>query len=209
MHVILLSWEFPPTIIGQISRDCERIANGLAEHECEVDVITYNERLTRTEKRKEGFRIHRVANPVRTNVNIVTWALTLNTEFQRVAADVIREGEDEEKVVHATEWMCAPAAIELKKTLHIPYVFSLYSTESERSAGGPLSAAITYLERSGSHEAARTIVSSKSRADVVRKTYGVPEDRIAIIDAATAPIISLIEQYRISLTSVKGSSDIP
>ena len=180
----------------------EIIARGLAKYDCKVDVVTWNERLTGTEERKEGFRVHRVTNPVRTHVNIVTWALTLNTELERVAADIIYEGKDQAKLVHASEWLCVPAALQLKKTLHTPYLLSLYSTESERSAGGPLSGAITYLEKSGSVQAAKIIVDSKARASIVQKSYGVPADRLTILDVATAPISKLIEQYQAPLSSL-------
>ena len=171
--------------------------------DCKVDVVTWNERLTGTEERKEGFRVHRVTNPVRTHVNIVTWALTLNTEFERVAADIIHETDDQAKLVHASEWICVPAAVQLKKTLHTPYLLSLYSTELERSIhGGTLSGAITYLEKSGSLQAAKIIVDSNTRASVVQKSYGVPADRLTILDVATAPISKLIEQYQAPLSSL-------
>jgi hypothetical protein len=179
-------------------------------HDCKVDVVTYSESLTGTEERKEGFRVHRVTNPVRTHVNIVTWALTLNTELERVAADIIYEGKDEAKVVHASEWICVPAALQLKRTLHIPYLLSIYSTESERSAGGPLSGAITYLEKSGCREAAQVIVHNEARASIIEKKYGVSSDRLAVLDA-TASISKLIEQYRSALSNVRlreGSSEI-
>ena len=202
MHVILISWEFPPRTVGLISRDTEKIARGLVKSECKVDVVTWDDRLTRTEEHKEGFRVHRVANPVRTHVNIVTWALTLNTELERIAADIIYESDDQAKLVHASEWICVPAAIQLKKTLHTPYVLSLYSTESERSLhGGSLSGAITYLEKSGSLQAAKIIVDGMTRASLVQKIYGVPADRLAILNVGTASISKLIEQYRASLSS--------
>ena len=199
MHVILLSWEFPPRTVGLISRDSERIARGLAKHDCKVDVVTYSDRLTGTEERKEGFRVHRVTNPVRTHVNIVTWALTLNTELERVAADIIYDGKDQARLVHASEWICVPAALQLKKTLHTPYLLSIYSTESERSAGGPLTGAITYLEKSGCLQAAKVIVATKARASIVQKSYGVLAERLAILDLAAAPIDILVEQYQSSL----------
>lgn len=212
MHVILISWEFPPRTVGLISRDTEIIARGLTKCDCKVDVVTCSDGLTGTEEHREGFRVHRIANPVRTHVNIVTWVLTLNTEFERVAADIIYEGKDQAKLVHASEWICAPAAVQLKKTLHTPYLLSVYSTELERSIhGGPLSGAITYLEKSGSLQAAKIIVESNTRASIIEKSYGVPADRLTILDVATAPISKLIEQYQATLSSLgsrEGPSDM-
>ena len=202
MHIILISWEFPPRPFGLIGRDTEIIARDLTKCDCKVDVITWHDHLTGTEDRKEGFRVHRVTNPVRTQVNIVTWALTLNTEFERIAADIIYASEDEERLVHSIEWICAPAAIQLKKTLHTHYVLSLYSTESERSVqGGPLSGAIGYLEKSGALQAAKVIVNSERAQHTLQKNYGVPADRLTIMDLTTIPISKLLDQYRAGLAS--------
>jgi len=209
LHIILLSWEFPPRTVGLISRDTERIAQALAKHDCKVDVVTYNDAMRGIEERKEGFRVHRVTNPVRTHVNIVTWALTLNTELERVASDIIYESKNQERLIHASEWICVPAALQLKKALHTPYLLSLYSTESERSAGGPLSGAITYLEKSGSLQAAKVVVNSKARVSLVQKSYGIPADRFIILDVANDPINKLIEQYRSCLSPLReGLGDI-
>ena len=208
MHVILISWEFPPQTAGQISRDTQIIAQRLAKCDCKVDVVTWNDHLTGTEERKESFRVHRVANPVRTHVNIVTWALALNTELERVAAEIIYQSEDQAKLVHASEWICVPAAVQLKKTLHIQYLLSLYSTESERSIhGGPLTGAITYLEKSGCLQASKIIVENKTRASIVEKSYRVPADRLTILDVASSPISKLVEQYQASLSSQKSPKE--
>ena len=202
MHIILISWEFPPRTIGRISDDSEKIALELAKHGCKVDVVTYHDSLIGKDSRGERLHIHRVANPVRTHGNIVTWALTLNTELERVAADIIYESNDQSKLVHAFEWICVPAAIQLKKTLRTPYLLSLYSTESERSAGGPLSGAITYLEKRGALQAAKVIVNSNARAGIVQKNYNLPPDRLIVLDVATNPIDELIEQYRSTLSNL-------
>jgi hypothetical protein len=174
----------------------ERAARELVKRGCKVDVVTYHESLVGVEERREGFRVHRVNNPVPTHVNIVTWALTLNTELQRVAANIILETPIESRLVHALEWLCVPAAIQLKRAFGVPYVLSLYSTESERSVGGPLSGSITYLEKSGCLEASKVIVNSKTRAEAVQKTYAISRDNLAILGPDDHWIDELLEQYK-------------
>jgi hypothetical protein len=174
----------------------ERAVVELAKSGCKLDVITYHDSFLGIEERPEGFRVHRVTNPVQTHVNIVTWALTLNTELQRIAANIILESQDELRLIHATEWLCVPAAIQLKKTLGVPFILSLYSIESERSPGGPLSESIKYFEKVGCLEAVKVIVAGADRAEQVQKLYTVTKEKLAIINLNGRGVEKLIEQYK-------------
>jgi hypothetical protein len=162
----------------------EKLAVELARLGCNLDVVTYDDSSAGTETRSEGFRVHRVTNTVQTHLNIVTWALALNTEFQRVAADIAVRSADDEKLVHASEWLCVPAAIQLKKTFGVPFVLSLHSIESERSggSGGPLTGAINYLEKEGCLESSKILLTRKPTAEVLQKLYAIPNDKVALID---------------------------
>jgi hypothetical protein len=181
----------------------------LAKSGCGLDVVTYHDSLLGIEKRPEGFRVHRVSNPVQTHVNIVTWALTLNTELERVAANIILESQDESRLIHATEWLCVPAAIELKKTLAVPFILSLYSIESERSPGGPLSESIKYFEKIGCTEAAKVLVSSANRAERVQKLYTVTKEKLAILDLRGRWVDEVMEQYKAALNGHEKSQKPP
>jgi hypothetical protein len=186
----------------------ERAAIELARRGCNVDVITYHETVLGVEERTEGFRVHRVTNPVRTHSNIVTWALSLNTELQRVAANVILESEDDSTVVHAVEWLCVPAAIQLKKTLAIPYLLSLYSLEHERSVGGaPHSGSIIYLEREGSAQADKVIVNRKVLVETIGMLYGIRNEKLAAFDMKGRDWTDeLLQQYAEVITRAKNAS---
>jgi hypothetical protein len=177
----------------------EKAAVELAKNGCNLDVITYHDSLLGIEERPEGFRVHRVTNPVQTHVNIVTWALTLNTELQRVAANIILESQDEFRLVHASEWLSVPAAIQLKKTLAVPFILSLYSIEPERSSGGSLSESIKYFEKVGCMEAVKVIVTSANRAEQVQKLYTVTREKLAILDPSGRWAEKLMEQYKAAL----------
>jgi len=199
LHIILLTWEFPPGNVGQVGRDMEKAAVELAKSGCKLDVVTYHDSLLGTEERPEGFRVHRVSNPVRTHVNIVTWAVTLNTELERVATNVILEIQGEPRLIHVAEWLCVPAAVQLKKTLAVPFVLSLCSTEPERSPGGPLSESIKYFEKTGCLEAVKVVVGSTRRAELIQKLYAVGKEKLAILDLDDQWVEELMEQYKAAL----------
>jgi len=196
-----LTWEFPPRNVGQVSRDMEALAKALVTAGHAVDVITFHESITGTERRKEGFQVHRVGNTIRTHVNIVTWAMILNTEFERVATDIILASEGEQ-TVHASEWLCVPAAVQLKRTLMVPFVLSLHSLESNRSSGGPLSGAITYLERLGCSEASQLFLRDNDMVETVKGTYGILEDTLIVVPSFRLDAEKFVRRYAIAAASL-------
>ena len=183
----------------------EKAAIELAQNNCGVDVITIHERLAGTEKRKEKFNVHRVATPIQSHPNVVTWARAWNTEMQRVATDIIAQSEEDIKLVHASEWLCVSSAVQIKKILGTPFTFSLYSTEAERSGGGPLADSISYLERKGCTEAMAILVKKKQTLQDIQKSYGTPADRIILLDSRSHTLSSSLIRLASAMRPRKGS----
>jgi glycogen(starch) synthase len=205
LHLILLTWEFPPRVVGEISRDMEKAAIELAQNNCRVDVITIHEKLAGTEKCKEKFNVHRVATPIQSHPNVVTWALAWNTEMQRVATDIIAQSEEDIKLVHASEWLCVSSAVQIKKIFGTPFTFSLYSTEAERSGGGPLGDSISYLESKGCAEAMAILVKKKQTLRDIQKSYGAPADRIILLEPRSRTLSNSLIQLANAMGPPKGS----
>ena len=183
----------------------EKAAIELAQNNCSVDVITIHETLAGLEKRKEKFNVHRVATPVQSHPNVVTWALAWNTEMQRVATDIIAQSEENVNLVHASEWLCVPSAVQIKKIFGTPFTFSLYSTEAERSGGGSLADSISYLERKGCAEAMAILVKKKQTLQDIQKSYGAPADRIVLLDSRSRTLSSSLIQLANAMGPAKCS----
>jgi hypothetical protein len=184
----------------------ENAALELANNGFKVDVITFDETVAGSESRREDFNVHRVRNPVGSQVNIVTWALTLGTEMQRAATDVIAKSRDDAKLVHASEWLCVSPAVQLKQVIGTPFTFSLYATESERSPSGPLNASISYLELKGCTEATRILVRNKKTREILQKSYGVPADRSLLLEPPSHTLSHVLRQVVAELTASKVNS---
>jgi len=184
----------------------EEAAIELAQNNCRVDVITIHETLAGVEKRKEKFNVHRVATPVRSHPNVVTWALAWNTEMQRVATDIIAQSEEDIKLVHASEWLCVSSAVQIKKIFGTPFTFSLYSTEAERSGGGALADSIGYLESKGCAEAIAILVKKKQTLQDIQKSYGAPADRIILLEPRNRTLSRSLIQLADAMALPKGST---
>jgi len=183
----------------------EKAAIELAKNNFRVDVITIHEKIAGLEKRKEKFNVHRVATPIQSHPNIVTWALAWNTEMQRVATDIIAQSEEDIKLVNASEWLCVSSAVQIKKILGTPFTFSLYSTEAERSGGGPLGDSISYLERKGCTEAMAVLVKKKQTLQDIQKSYAAPTDHIILLDSRSRTLGRSLIQLANAMKPSKNS----
>jgi len=183
MRVIIFSWEYPPRVVGKLANYVRDLSIQLAKNKVEPFVVTYHEYLT-GEFEEGGLKIHRVTNPVKTHISVLTWVLTLNQEVERVAANIYYKTGKQISLIDAHDWHFIPAAVTLKKALGIPFVYSIESLEDHRSHGAnsPFNMAIKSIEWLGMHEASAIIVKSDWMADEAIRIYKVPEAKIKIVN---------------------------
>ena len=88
MRVLMLSWEFPPVVVGGIARHVHDLAVSLSRQGVAVTVLTAGTADSPAVEERDGLSIHRVkaANPapmdfvgqvMQLNVNLLERALTL------------------------------------------------------------------------------------------------------------------------------------
>jgi glycogen(starch) synthase len=183
MRVIIFSWEYPPRVVGKLANYVRDLSIQLAKNKVEPFVVTYHEYLT-GEFEEGGLKIHRVTNPVKTHISVLTWVLTLNQEVERVAANIYYKTGKQISLIDAHDWHFIPAAVTLKKALGIPFVYSIESLEDHRSHGAnsPFNMAIKSIEWLGMYEASAIIVKSEWMADEAIRIYKVPEAKIKIVN---------------------------
>lgn len=183
MRVIILSWEFPPRMIGQLAGYVKGLAVQLAQRNVETHVVTYHDYLAGEHEEPEGVKTFRVTNPVRTHIGVLTWVLTLNQEVERAAANIYYNANKQIDLMDAYDWHFIQAAVTLKKAFNIPFIYSVESLEEHRShaANYPFNMAIKSLEWLGFYEAKRVIVKSEWMRDEVVRIYKVPTDKIKVV----------------------------
>ncbi|HDD69949.1 hypothetical protein CW707_05320 [Candidatus Bathyarchaeota archaeon] len=206
MRVIILSWEYPPRIVGQLAYYVKELGVQLVKNNVEVYVVTYHDYLTGLYNEPEGIKTFRVANPVRTHTGVLTWVLTLNQEVERAASNIYYGANKHIDLIDAHDWHFIPAAVTLKKALNIPFVYSVESLEEHRSHGAnsPFNMAIKSIEWLGMYEAEKLIVKSEWMRDEVSRLYKVPLEKVKVIQPKSAGWIKeVLETYK----SLKGRVD--
>jgi glycosyltransferase involved in cell wall biosynthesis len=194
MHIIILSWEYPPRMVGQLAGNVKELASQLVKNHEKTWVVTYHDFLTGEHEEPNGVRTFRVTNPVHTHIGVLTWVLTLNQEVERVAADIYYASDHKIDIIDAHDWHFIPAAVTLKKALAVPFVYSVDSLEEHRSRGAnsPFNMSIKSIEWLGMYEAEKIIAKSEWMRDEIVRVYKVPTGKIKVVPLTSATWIKEI-----------------
>ena len=199
MRVILLSWEYPPRIVGKLAEYTSALATQLVNNKVETYVVTYHAYLTGMAEEANGAKTIRVANPVRTHIGVLTWVLTLNQEVERAAADVYYQNNEHVDLIDVFDWHFIPAAVTLKHALGIPFVYSVDSLEDHRTQGAntPFNMAIKSIEWLGFYEADKVDAKSDWMREEIVRIYKVPREKITVVSATTnSGMKEVLELYK-------------
>jgi hypothetical protein len=183
MRVIILTWEYPPRIIGRLAEYVNALSVQLVKSKVETHVVTYHDFMTGAIKEVDGVNVVRVSNPVRTHISVLTWVLTLNQEIERAASNVFYQSAKQVDLVDVFDWHFIPAAVTLKNALGIPFVYSVESLEEHRSpdANTQFNMAIRGIEWLGLYEAKKIAAKSNWMKNEITRIYQVPEEKISIV----------------------------
>jgi len=199
MHAIILSWEYPPRIIGHLADYVRELAVQLVKNKVETYVVTYHDFLTGEYDESDGVKTYRVTNPVRTHIGVLTWVLTLNQEIERAAANIYYNTGKQVDLMDVHDWHFIPAAVTLKKALNLPFIYSVESLEEHRSHGAnsPFNMAIKSIEWLGMYEAEKLIVKSDWMRDETYRLYKVPLEKVKVIPPKSVNWIkNVLETYQ-------------
>ncbi len=176
MKVLMATWEFPPNKVGGIASHCHDLARFLERQGHEIHVLTpfHEDR----EEVVDGIYVHRIRAPITTD--LVSWSTYISHKMAKKAVQIRKDyGID---VVHGHDWMMVPSSIAIKRSLRIPFVFTIHSTEKGRvGLHSRFSRMINDLEWLGTYEADRIIAVSKEFRQEVKELFNPPDEKLNYI----------------------------
>ncbi|GGA44173.1 glycosyltransferase family 4 protein [Okeania sp. KiyG1] len=180
MKILVLSWEFPPRIIGGIARHVAELYPEIAKLGHEVHLITVKSGEAPMYEIVEGIEVHRV--PVGPSQNFFHWIANMNEAMGRHGGKLIKE-EKNFDIIHAHDWLVTDAAIALKHIFKLPLIATIHATENGRHNGihNHSQQYINAKEKELVYNAWRVIVCSKYMQVEVARTLDSPWDKIDII----------------------------
>lgn len=183
MRILLLSWEYPPHVVGGLGRHVGALARSLADAGHEVHVVTRDlpDAPEVRDAVEDGVHVVRIpeAPPVIGFDQLVAWVLAFNNRIQAVAGRLLRERPFD--VIHAHDWLVAYAAAGLKETWEVPVVATVHATEYGRHQGwlpGPMNKLIHQVEWWLTYEARRVIVCSAYMHSELEQIFALPPDKL-------------------------------
>lgn len=182
MKILMLSWEYPPRVVGGISRVVYDLSHRLIKDGHEVTVVTYRDGNVPYFEDDEGVKVHRVDNFMISSNNFIDWIMQLNFNMIAKAGEIISENGNFD-IIHAHDWLVAYAAKTLKHAFKIPLVSTIHATEAGRNSGinGETQKYINDTEWMLTYESSEVIVNSNYMKSELQRLFGLPFEKINVV----------------------------
>jgi glycosyltransferase involved in cell wall biosynthesis len=181
LAVMMLTWEFPPRIIGGISPHVYYLSKSLARNGVKVYVVTCDFPGAPQHEVVDGVEIFRIDSYKNPSPDFATWVYLMNVNMQKEAAALVNSlgGVD---VFHAHDWLVATAGIGLKHVFRKPLLATMHSTEIGRRNGihFDYERMIHETEAWLTYEAWKVICCSDYMVSHVRWAFGLPADKLVM-----------------------------
>jgi glycogen(starch) synthase len=189
MKVLLVSWEYPPVVIGGLGRHVHHLATALAE--AGHDVVVLSRRPSGTDPSthpsndviSEGVRVVAAAQDPHEfdfGTDMMAWTLAMGHSMIRAGLALKTTGRRTTQpwvpdVVHAHDWLVAHPAIALAEHFDVPLVSTIHATEAGRHSGwvsGKISRQVHAVEAWLVRESDYLITCSASMGEEITELFG-------------------------------------
>ncbi|UGT90036.1 glycosyltransferase family 4 protein [Mycobacterium ostraviense] len=187
MKILMVSWEYPPVVIGGLGRHVHHLSTALAA--AGHDVVVLSRRPAGTDPSthpssdvvSEGVRVIAAAqDPHEFSFasDMMAWTLAMGHAMIRAGLSLKRHGSDRPwrpDVVHAHDWLVAHPAIALAQYYDVPMVSTIHATEAGRHSGwvaGTISRQVHAVESWLVRESDSLITCSASMRDEITELFG-------------------------------------
>ena len=182
MKILMLTWEYPPRIVGGIARVVHDLSKRLIKDGHDVYVVTYREGSAPYYENDKGVHVYRVDNYMINPNNFIDWIMQLNFNMVAKVNELIAKGEKFD-VIHAHDWLVAYAAKTLKNSYDLPLVSTIHATEAGRNGGihDEVQRYINDTEWMLTYESSEVIVNSKFMKNDLQRLFGLPYEKINVV----------------------------
>lgn len=183
LAVMMLSWEFPPRVIGGISPHVYFLSKSLAKQGVKVYVVTCDFPDTPTHEVIDDVEVYRIDSYKNPSPDFATWVYLMNLNMQKETAALIRRIGGKIDVLHCHDWLVADAGIGLKHVFRKPLLVTMHSTEIGRRDGlhTDTERMIHETEAWLTYEAWKVVCCSDYMISHVKWAFGLPNDKLVMV----------------------------
>jgi glycosyltransferase involved in cell wall biosynthesis len=181
MKILVLAWEFPPRIIGGISRHVAELYPELVKLGQQICLITVACEGAPNLEIVEGIEVHRLS--VEPAPDFFDWVNNMNQCMDIYVRSLTEDQNHNFDLVHAHDWLVAEAAIAIKQKLQIPLVATIHATEYGRSNGihTDVNRHVHFKEIKLAIAAQRVIVCTNYMCDEVDRALQCPSNKVDVV----------------------------
>ena len=206
MKVLMVSWEYPPVVIGGLGRHVHHLSTALAAAGHEVVVLSRRPSGTdpsthpSSDEINEDVRVVAAAQDPHEFTfakDMMAWTLAMGHAMVRTGLSLKKKRSGRPwrpDVVHAHDWLVAHPAVALSEFYDVPMVSTIHATEAGRHSGwvsGSLSRQVHAVESWLVRESDSLITCSASMRDEITELFGPGLAEVTVIrngiDAARWP----------------------
>ncbi|WP_416827234.1 glycosyltransferase family 4 protein [Ectobacillus polymachus] len=179
-QILLLAWEYPPTLVGGLGRHVYELSKAIAHKGHVVHVITNFVEGSLPYECMHYVHVHRVRGNFEDYSQFYNWIVGLNEAMIHYAHSLCKSISFD--VIHAHDWLVCTAATWIQKMEQIPLIITIHATEHGRNNGiyTPLQRQIHLKEKELVRAAEAIIVCSKFMKHEVQTTLQGDPERIFI-----------------------------
>ncbi|MEO6126116.1 MAG: glycosyltransferase family 4 protein [Ilumatobacteraceae bacterium] len=183
MRVLMLSWEYPPLVVGGIAAHVDGLARAMVRAGHDVVVLSLRTPEAPDDTVTEGVRIVRanVDLPWLPDDNLVAQMASANHQLTQLIAHL---GDWRPDIVHAHDWLVAWAGDTIAKIWNAPMVATVHATERGRHGGHVpfgMPAAINSMEWWLTYQAQQVICCSKFMVREVVDGFELPTEKVHLV----------------------------
>ncbi|CAN5858640.1 glycogen synthase [soil metagenome] len=190
----MVSWEYPPVVIGGLGRHVHHLAAELADAGHEVVVLSRRPTGTdpsthpSTDSVAEGVRVVAAAQDPHEfsfGTDMMAWTLAMGHSMVRAGLSIRSRGRPwRPDVVHAHDWLVAHPAITLAEFHDVPLVSTIHATEAGRHSGwvaGSISRQVHAVESWLVRDSDSLITCSASMGNEITDLFGPDLAEVRVI----------------------------
>jgi glycogen synthase len=195
MKVAMLGWEFPPFMAGGLGIHCLELTRNLARMGVAIDFYMPHMQALEGDLRVAQHHGHLRIVEVEAQPGTSPYGSTPANGDRRARYErdfnaavalynerlVAAFDSHDADLLHCHDWITVPAALELKRRTGLPLVFSVHSTEFDRSANFAPQTWIEDIERRGVLGADLVIAVSRYTKELVERLYGADPGKVRAV----------------------------
>jgi len=208
MRIMMLTWEFPPRVVGGLARHVSELSIALARLGHEVHVVTIQDPQCPPQENYYGVRVWRATPRGPRHDGLVQDALQMNLNLLETAVSVMgKVGPCD--LFHAHDWLVAHSGVALKHAYQRPLVVTIHATEWGRNGGlhNDLQRQISDVEWWLCYEAWTVICCSQYMYGELQGIFQVPSDKLHVIPNGVNGVLPFLPPEELAAFRARYAAD--